>query len=188
MKRVICVLFLSISLYPVQDILSGIQRMIQFFRKQSAVRITTTNIPPGEIALAYTATLFASGGHQPYSWSIGFGSLPVGLTLSALGVIAGTPASIGSTFTAQVSDWTGRTASMTYTINIAPMLVIVSNFGDCPRGTIGVPYACQVVVQGGVPPYNCSVDPNGALPAGLTLDPVKCLVSGTPTQAGTFRF
>ena len=58
--------------------------------------ITTTSVPVGILGKAYSATLAATGGTPPYTWSIASGTLPAGLTLGAsTGVISGTPTAIG---------------------------------------------------------------------------------------------
>ena len=60
------------------------------------VTITTTQLPVGVKNTAYSATLAASGGNPPYTWSIASGTLPAGLTLaSSTGVISGTPTATG---------------------------------------------------------------------------------------------
>jgi PKD repeat protein len=68
--------------------------------------ITTDVLPEGRVGEAYSATLAASGGDEPYTWSVVDGKLPPGLTLDpASGTISGTSSSAGtSSFTAQVSD------------------------------------------------------------------------------------
>ena len=68
--------------------------------------ITTTSLPGGSISTAYSATVTASGGVQPYTWTITSGTLPAGLTLnSSTGVISGTPTATGtSDFTITVAD------------------------------------------------------------------------------------
>lgn len=153
-------------------------------QKPQPMQITTATLPQGEIALAYSATLQATGGHTPYTWAVTSGSLPSGLALSATGVISGTPQAQGTTFTVQVSDNTHLTAQKQFTMSIAPKLVFVTD--SCPSGKVGVPYACQIVGAGGVAPYKCIADK--PLPPGLTLDSTKCIVSGIPTQSGSFTF
>ena len=67
--------------------------------------ITTTSLPAGQTAVAYSTTLAATGGTAPYSWSVKTGTLPAGLSLSTAGVIAGTPTTAGAAnVTVQVSD------------------------------------------------------------------------------------
>jgi hypothetical protein len=60
--------------------------------------VLTTSLPPVTAGTPYSHTLTASGGVPPYAWSIMSGSLPPGLTLSAAGVIAGTPTTAGDYF------------------------------------------------------------------------------------------
>ncbi|HEY4300749.1 MAG TPA: DUF4082 domain-containing protein [Candidatus Didemnitutus sp.] len=69
------------------------------------VSITTASLANGTNGTAYSASLAASGGTTPYSWSIISGNLPTGLSLGTTGVISGTPTASGTfTFTAQVAD------------------------------------------------------------------------------------
>ena len=58
--------------------------------------ITSSTLAAATVSTAYTQTLSASGGTSPYTWSITSGSLPAGLTLSAGGVITGTPTAAGT--------------------------------------------------------------------------------------------
>src|SRR5205085_3001016 len=85
----------------------------------SAVTITTTSLPNGTVQTAYSATLQATGGTAPYTWSVGSGSLPAALTLSPSGTISGTPTTAGSSaFTIQVADSAGNKASTGFSITI----------------------------------------------------------------------
>jgi len=88
----------------------------------SAPSITTTTLPAGEQNVAYSATLAASGGTTPYTWSISAGTLPSGLNLnSSTGVISGTPTVVGtSTFTVKVTDANSQTATQALSITISP--------------------------------------------------------------------
>ena len=54
--------------------------------------ITTNSLPNGEVGVAYSQSLTASGGTQPFVWSVQSGTLPSGLSLNATsGSITGTP-------------------------------------------------------------------------------------------------
>ena len=55
--------------------------------------IATTSLPDGIYNTAYTQTLEATGGN--ITWSVSGGALPGGLTLTATGVISGTPTAAG---------------------------------------------------------------------------------------------
>jgi endoglucanase len=69
------------------------------------LHVTTASLAIGAARSAYSATLAASGGVHPYTWSIASGALPAGLHLSTAGVISGTPTTIKtSAFTVKVVD------------------------------------------------------------------------------------
>jgi hypothetical protein len=53
--------------------------------------ITSGLLPTGTVDFAYSQALAATGGATPYQWSVAYGRLPAGLTLSVDGVIGGTP-------------------------------------------------------------------------------------------------
>ena len=83
--------------------------------------IVTTSFANGTLQVTYSATLQASGGTSPYTWSVLSGQLPTGLSLSpSSGTISGTPTAAGSfSFTIQAKDSTGATTSAGFSINIA---------------------------------------------------------------------
>ncbi|MGH9642488.1 MAG: putative Ig domain-containing protein [Terriglobales bacterium] len=145
----------------------------------------------GQVGVAYSSALIATGGVSPYTFSIIAGSLPPGLTLNpSTGAITGTPTQPGAfNFTAQVvdSDKSGGTGVVTTncSITISPAPITLA----CAGGTaqVGVPYSSALVATGGVPPYTFSII-TGSLPPGLTLNTSTGAITGTPTQAGTFNF
>lgn len=79
----------------------------------SAPTITTTSLPQAKVGISYSATLTATGGLAPYTWSINDGALPPGLSLSKTGSITGSPTASGTfKFTALVTDALKQTASL----------------------------------------------------------------------------
>ncbi|MEA2500975.1 MAG: hypothetical protein QOD01_1086, partial [Actinomycetota bacterium] len=86
--------------------------------------IITTSLPTGTVNSPYSATLAATGGTMPYTWSLASGNtLPPGLNISPAGVISGTPtATATSSFTVRVTDSTTptpQTAIAHFTIVVA---------------------------------------------------------------------
>ncbi len=83
--------------------------------------IATSTLPDGRVDTIYqTATLTATGGTTPYTWSLAEDtSLPPGLSLSNNGIISGTPTEKGNfKFTVQVTDAAAETTTRDFTIHI----------------------------------------------------------------------
>ena len=99
--------------------LSGITGSTTLTAQAAPLTIVTASLPGGTLGLPYVATLGASGGAPPYSWSLSSGTLPAGLVLSAAGVISGTPTAVGtSTFTVTVTDSAAGATSATWSIPV----------------------------------------------------------------------
>jgi len=147
--------------------------------------ITTTTLSNGTVGVAYSGSVQATGGIQPYVFGISTGSLPAGLSLAADGAISGTPTAPGSgTFTVQVTDAAVNpqglvTRSFTITVVGNPPLISTTSLAN---GAIGVAYNGSVAATGGLLPYTFSVI-SGSLPAGLSLA-ADGSISGTPTAVG----
>ena len=93
--------------------------------------IATTSLPNGQVGTAYSATLMASGGTTPYSWSLTSGTLPSGLSLnSSTGVISGTPSATANgtalTFTVKDSSSPVQTKNVNLTLSVSPSTITVS--------------------------------------------------------------
>lgn len=151
--------------------------------------VTTTLLPAGTQAAAYSSTVQASGGTGSVTWSVITGALPAGLNLNAnTGAIAGTPTgSAGTTnFTAQAADSLGQTATkaLSITINAAPLSIVTTSL---PNGTVNAAYTATVQASGGTQPYTWTITV-GTLPAGLALNANTGVISGTPTATGTSTF
>jgi hypothetical protein len=109
----------------------------------SALQVTTSKLSGGVVGLAYSATIAATGGVPPYTWSLLSGQLPSGLALSTGGTISGTPTLAGSfSFMVRVKDTAGSTASGTLSINVVtpqPTIAITAPAsGSTVSGMMGV--------------------------------------------------
>src|SRR5437016_666131 len=83
------------------------------------LQVTSSQLPGGTVASAYSATLSASGGTSPYSWSVSSGTLPTGLILSSSGTLSGTPTVAGAfPLTVAVKDAASGSASANLSINV----------------------------------------------------------------------
>lgn len=89
--------------------------------------ITTTSLPDAPIGAAYSAQLTLTGGTLPVEWSLDTGSaaLPAGLTLSASGLISGTPTTATvAALIPKVTDNatpTPRTDTQALTLTVPPL-------------------------------------------------------------------
>jgi hypothetical protein len=138
------------------------------------------------VGTAYAQVLTASGGTGPYTFTVGSGSLPAGMTLTAGGVLSGTPRTPGSSrVTIHVTDGNGCPADIIYTIGIAtpscPVITVIPP--TLPAGTAGTPYSQTITATGGTAPYTFTVV-SGTVPPGMTLSPTGVL-AGTPTTPGS---
>ena len=87
--------------------------------------ITTASLPFGQIGVAYSAQLSASGGTGAYNWQLTAGSLPSGLQLnSTTGVISGTPTvtAVQLPVTVSVTDsgTPPQTQNAAFTVTVSP--------------------------------------------------------------------
>jgi hypothetical protein len=155
-----------------------------------SLAVKTTSLPPATAGVSYSAKLAASGGIAPYTWSVTQGALPTGLTLvPTTGLIAGIPApgSSGS-FTVQATD--SEDPSLSASANLSIMVTLIQlavTTTSLPEATGDVSYSEKLAASGGIAPYAWSVT-QGALPAGLNLNPATGAISGKPTAPGAASF
>jgi large repetitive protein len=86
----------------------------------SPLQAVTPPLPAGDVAVGYSASLVATGGVPPYTWSITSGQLASGLQLDpTTGVISGTPIlTTTANFAVQVED-SNATKSTPQSLSIA---------------------------------------------------------------------
>lgn len=108
MRTAIMVLLLSACAFAQQSA----QRQITLTVNPAPLVITSSVLPVGQVTVAYSTQLQATGGIAPYKWALASGSsLPAGLSLASDGTISGTPTAPGVfNFTVSVTDSQGTTA------------------------------------------------------------------------------
>ncbi|HYI94509.1 MAG TPA: putative Ig domain-containing protein [Bryobacteraceae bacterium] len=147
--------------------------------------VITSTLGNMVVGTPVSTSLTATGGTQPFTWSVVSGSLPAGLALTSEGILSGTPTNAGvSSFVIQARDATGLTGSKAFSVQVISQLVITTE--NVPAASFGVAYSAGLSATGGSAPYTWALA-GGALPSGLTLNPAGT-ITGTPTAAGSFSF
>jgi hypothetical protein len=154
----------------------------------STLAITTTSLPGGTAGTAYSASITASGGVNPYAYSAT--GLPGGLSINgSTGAITGTPAA-GSVGTASVvvsvTDSTQPKAqSAKATLSLAVVAAVLPSqltitTTSLPSGTVGGSYSASITASGGTTPYAYSAT---GLLAGMSISGSTGAITGTPAAS-----
>jgi hypothetical protein len=155
-----------------------------------AITLDPASLPNGIAGGSYNWSITASGGVEPYNYSVSSGTLPAGLTLDpTTGALSGTPAMAGTfNFTITAAGSGLCPGSRDYALVIACRTINVTPANpNLPPGSAGAAYNRTFTANGGLAPYGFSISA-GALPAGLTLNAATGVLSGAPTTSGTFNF
>jgi hypothetical protein len=147
---------------------------------------TASPLPTGEVSIAYSQTLAATGGASPYTWSVTGGKAPPGLTLAANGSLNGTPNTAGAfNFTVQATDSNHVTVSTALAVTIVGALGI-STPAALSGGSLNSSYSQSLAASAGAGPYTWTLT-TGPMPPGLNLSAAGT-IAGVPTTTGTFLF
>lgn len=124
------------------------------------------------------------------NWSIIAGAVPAGMTFfggdvaGSSVVISGTPTTLASfQFTVRVLAASGYSQTQTFTITIGA----IANASTLTPAQQNLNYLETLSATGLIAPIAWTVV-SGALPAGLSLNPVTGIISGTPTTIETAHF
>jgi len=138
----------------------------------------------------------ASGGTTPYTWTES--GLPSFVTATSGGAwniafsIVGTATAVGTyPFTVTLSDSAGDSLTKQYTLTVlAPNSEEWSTTGfDPSEAEVGIPFSGKFYVAGQTSGLTISWTLTaGSFPPGLSLDSGTGVVTGTPTQQGTYGF
>jgi len=157
--------------------------------------ITTTTLPTAPLNGSYSASVTATGGVPPLSWSITAGALPAGLKLSnsttgTVQITGKATAAGSSTFTITVTDASAGDPPASQQLTIVVSSLAITTTSPLPSGTVGTVYdspGLQFTASGGTGTDTWTVATGSTLPARLSLSSAG-LLSGTPTAGGTFTF
>jgi hypothetical protein len=174
-----------------------------------SIQTTGGALPAAVVGIPYSATLQATGGMAPITWTLVSGTLPTGLALSG-GVISGTPSATGSfTFTIQAADSTsptpqtstqtftlavnGRKTSASLSLSASSVVATVGSIATLtvtdtePTGVPSVPSGTVTVSgDGGVTGGTCTLAPTAAPNQSSCAVTVTPPTSGTDTITGTY--
>lgn len=138
----------------------------------------------GEVGVAVSGQLSATGGNGTLTWTLANGTLPTGVTLGADGAVSGTPSAAGGfAATVQAADADGRTATVNVELTIAGQLTFKTLTLKAAKA--GRLYRAPVKTLGGVAPLKWKV--TGKLPRGIRFAKTLGVFSGTAKREGTYR-
>jgi hypothetical protein len=142
----------------------------------------------GEVGRPFSDAVHATGGKPGYAFALD-GVLPAGLTFNpSTGAIAGTPTVPGnSSVTLTVTDAVGLKTTQDLKFKIAAQLLVTKK--PLAAAKVGRAYRVTFRATGGVTPRSWRIlgGRPGLLPKGLRLNARTGVLSGVPTQTGTFR-
>ncbi|MCX6611198.1 MAG: putative Ig domain-containing protein, partial [Acidobacteria bacterium] len=150
----------------------------------TSLAIATNSLAGASAFVPYSQGFASIGGTPPYTYTLLNGTLPPGLTLSAGGVLSGTPTAVETyNFTIRTTDSATATAQAAFAITVSgsgPRILVSA----LPNGILNQTYNASLSGQGGTPPYTYSLV-SGSLPTGILLN-LNGTFSGTPTTSGAY--
>lgn len=157
------------------------------FTINAAVQITTSALADWTAGYPLSVQLQSSGGTGTITWNDKNDDLDgTGLTLSASGLLSGTPVSEGTiNFTAEATDPLGSVDEAALGFMVSPAIVITTS--GFPNWTAGLAFSAQLTATGGTGTVTWSDKNSNLSGTGLTLSPTG-LLSGTPITTGAINF
>lgn len=162
------------------------------------------NCPAAQLGQPYSLQLTGKGGCDRYRWEVR-GDMPPGMTISASGLVSGTPTSVGETHPWLIIHdltkeeggyaWCGgdNHSERQFKFLVAPGLAISAD--PVPGGTVGQSYSASLSATSVTSLNPTSGSPvtatwslqSGSLPQGMTLSTAG-VIAGTPTSEGSSGF
>ncbi len=194
----------TISGFPLQLAISSFEVELRdaagaVIRANFSIEVTASTVfdfnnqtlPSGSSNLPYSSIVEASGGAQPYRFSLSLGELPAGLSLSSTGRITGSPSGSGpATFTLRATDSTNRFVERSYNLNISPansQPSIIFLTTGLPTAFLGIPYSTNILASSTNPPISYRIL-NGVIPPPALNFSSGGALTGTPVLPGFANF
>jgi len=139
--------------------------------------VTTNNLASGTVGEAYSSQLAVAGPGGTtvtnYVWTVDTGLDGSGLSLSATGVIEGTPSTITGasatySFTVTATDSITNVTGSPKPLSIIVYNPLVINTATLPGGLVGTAYSASIDATGGKAPLTFAIT-QGTTPAGITM-------------------
>ena len=151
-----------------------------------SISVNPPEFPTGVLGEDYSFQFTGFGGTGTYTFAWTSEDLPNGLTLNSEGLVSGAPEEAGEfTFTVTATDTNECPGSREYTLLVCPTIILEQEAGNLPDAYVDQFYSTTITA---------STEPdaffqlNGNLPPGLTEAQGSYIISGTPTQPGTYTF
>jgi len=157
---------------------------VLFVSTVSALTITSTVLPNGEVGVPYNFELQISGGVPPYNIEVTKCCLPPGLGPDPeSSTITGTPELAKAwRFKLTVTDGLSATVTRNFKIKILKPVAITTK--ALKAGKVGKKYVGTLKAAGGKKPYTWSLI-SGTLPEGVSFDAATGKLAGIPTEGGS---
>lgn len=194
MRFVDLFMIIVVALMFITVMLSIISAFVGSERVDASPRVATEALPMALVNKPYSLTLAGLGGSNPYTWRVGEGALPSGLSLAPeTGVISGVPGQPErSQFVVEMVDGERRSDRRQFVLDVLPagrreeevkpeQIRVASPAVTLPDATNGLPYNFRFTADGGQPPYQWAAG-GGELPTGLNLLSTGDLI-GTPNTS-----
>ena len=182
----------SFTVTPTDSIGTGPAKTYSFI-VASAVALTPTSLPSGEVGAAYSQSITSTGGAPPVTLAVSGVTNTTGLIISGSGTgtirLSGTPTSAGTlTFTVTPTSAAGTTTGTNYTFTVDPAIVLSPT--TLPGGEVGFAYHQSISGSGGSGTITLNLS-GVTNTTGLTISGSgtgSIGIIGTPTAAGTVSF
>ncbi|NEQ69194.1 MAG: hypothetical protein F6K21_27650 [Symploca sp. SIO2D2] len=149
---------------------------------------TPTAIPDGEVDEAYSFTIvidWGEGNDPPEDLTFTSSDLPAGLSINqSSGEISGSPTTAGDFVSTITLSYEGESNNLEVSLTIAPKSgTPVIDSASLSVGTVGLAYSFTLTATES--PTSFNIEPSD-LPGGVSANSSTGVISGTPTESGTF--